>query len=439
MKINFIKRLNDNQFNLRRASSFLNQLFKTALLLFFAVIIFWGFNSCKKTEQITELTFASWRIDDVEAMNRINALFTATHPNITVKFSAWDPTVYDAITTGNLAGGTGSDIIFLWSYDKGRLLYDSGYLTDLTKIIPNLTSFPIVPLNAWSTESGVTYGVPSVGVTHGIYYNKAIFNKYQIQEPATWDEFIAACEKLRLAGETVIAQGAADNSWILNRVIFCGLGANFYGGESARQGLMKGTMKLTDANFVDAFEAVNSLVKYMPAGYKTLGYEDSKVLFASGKAAMFIGGSWEINVLQKLGATSSTTGWFAPPVKKAGDKLQYCFQLDAGIGLNKNSRHSAEAIEYIKWVSGSEYATAVMTELPGFFSYTPGSSTLSNPLAQKMFNTAANSTLTIRLMDEKFNSKSPTGDALMNDALQGMLLGTYTPQSAAAYVQERLK
>ena len=56
-----------------------------------------------------------------------------------------------------------------------------------------------------------------------------------------------------------------------------------------------------------------------------------------------------------------------------------------------------------------------------------------------MFNTAANSTLTIRLMDEKFNSKSPTGDALMNDALQGMLLGTYTPQSAAAYVQERLK
>jgi raffinose/stachyose/melibiose transport system substrate-binding protein len=439
MKMNLNQKFNAYPFNLQPGHSVLQQFVKTVLLLFFAVITLGGFNSCQKTEQTVELTFTSWRIDDVDAMNRINALFTATHPNITVKFNASDPTVYDGITNGNLASGTGSDIIFLWSYDKGRLLYDSGYLTDLTKIIPNLSSFPIVPLNAWSTPSGVTYGVPSVGVTHGIYYNKAIFSKYQIQEPATWTEFIASCEKLLKAGETVIAQGAADNSWILNRVIFCGLGANFYGGESGRQGLMNGTMKLTDANFLDAFVAVNSLVKYMPAGYKTLGYEASKVLFASGKAAMFIGGSWEINVLQKLGANSSTIGWFAPPVKKAGDKLQYCFQLDAGIGLNKNSKNSAAAIEYIKWVSGSEYATAVMTELPGFFSYTPGTSTLSNPLAQKMFYTASTSTLTIRLMDEKFNSKSPTGDALMNDALQGMLLGTYTPQSAAAYVQDRLK
>jgi raffinose/stachyose/melibiose transport system substrate-binding protein len=417
----------------------LNQLFKTVLLLFMALGTLGGFYSCQKSEQTVELTFNSWRIDDLEAMNRVNALFTLAHPNITIKFSAQDPTIYDAATSNNLAKGTGSDIIFLWSFDKGRVLYDAGYLTDLTNVIPNRTSFPTVPLKAWSTESGVTYGVPSVGVTHGIYYNKSIFTKYQIQEPATWTEFIAACEKLRLAGETVIAQGAADNSWILNRVIFCGLGANFYGGETARQGLMNGTMKLTDANFLDAFKAVNSLVKYMPTGYKTLGYEASKVLFASGKAAMFIGGSWEINVLKNLGANSTTIGWFAPPVKNAGDKLQYCFQVDAGIGLNKNSKHSEAALEYIKWVAGSEYAHAIMTELPGFFSYTPGASTLDNPLAQKMFNTSATANLTIRLMDEKFNSKSPTGDALMNDALQGMLLGTYTPESAAAYVQDRLK
>ena len=438
MKISGNKRLNANQFNLCKGQFVHVRLFKASFYFLMAAVALWGFYSCKKSEQTVELTFTSWRIDDVAQMNRINALFTSTHPNITVKFSAMDPTVYDAITNNSLVNGTGSDIIFLWSYDKGRALFDAGYLTDLTKVIPNLTSFATVPLKAWSTESGVTYGVPSVGVTHGIYYNKSIFNKYQIQEPATWDEFIADCEKLLLAGETVISQGAADKSWILNRVIFCGLGANFYGGESARQGLMNGTMKLTDANFLDAFRAVNSLVKYMPSNYKTLGYEASKVLFATGKAAMFIGGSWEISVLQNLGASSSTIGWFAPPVKNAGDKLQYCFQVDAGIGVNKNSKHSAAATEYIKWVSGSAYAHAIMTELPGFFSYTPGASTLENPLAQKMFNTASTATLTIRLMDEKFNSKSPTGDALMNDALQGMLLGTYTPESAAAYVQERL-
>ena len=416
-----------------------NYIVRPALLLLIAAFTILALNSCKKTAEPVELTFTSWRIDDIDGMNRINALFTASHPGITINFKPKDPVQYDAITSTDLANGSSEDIIFVWSYDKGRKLYDSGYLVDLTKVIPNLSSFPQVPLKAWSTPTGVTYAVPSVGVTHGIYYNKSIFSKYQIQEPATWADFIAACDKLQLAGETVLSVGAADNAWVLNRVIFCGLGANFYGGETARQGLMNGTMKLTDANFLDAFKMVNSLVKYMPSNYKTMGYEGSKALFATGKAAMFIGGSWEINVLKNLGASSSMIGWFAPPVKNAGDKLQYCFQVDAGIGLNKKSKHSAEALEYIKWVSGSEYAHGIMTELPGFFSYTPGTSTLENPLAQKMFNAASTAELTIRLMDEKFNAKSPTGDELMNNALQKMIIGEYTPESAAAFVQNGIK
>ncbi len=414
------------------------RLAQNFILFFVAILFVSGFMGCKTAADPVVLTFSSWRIDDVDEMNRINALYTASHPNVTIHFNSYDPVTYDEVTKADLDKGAGADILFMFSYDRGRAFYDGGYLYDLTKVIPDLASFNQVPVKAWTTESGVTYAAPSVGVTHGIYYNKSIFAKYNIQEPATWDEFIAACEKLLASGEKVIAQGVGDNAWTLNRVMFCGLGANFYGGETARQALMAGTKKLTDANFIDAFKAVYSLKKYFPTGFETLGYENSKVLFASGKAAMFIGGSWEISVFDGLGANSSTIGWFAPPVKKAGDQLQYCFQVDAGISLNKNSKNLDAALDYIKWVAGSEYAQSVMTELPGFFSYTPGTSVLTNPLAQKMYNVTATANLTVRLMDEKLNSKSPGGDALMNEALQGMFLGTYTPESAAAYVQGKL-
>jgi raffinose/stachyose/melibiose transport system substrate-binding protein len=97
-----------------------------------------------------------------------------------------------------------------------------------------------------------------------------------------------------------------------------------------------------------------------------------------------------------------------------------------------------EALEYLKWLCGTEYAAALMTELPGFFSYTPGTLTLSNSLAQEMYNTASTSDLTVRLMFEKLNSKTPGGDALLNDGLEGMLKGTYTPATAAAWVQDQL-
>lgn len=406
-------------------------------LMSLTALIITGLTGCRKSDDTVVLTLSSWRTEDVAQMNRINALFTNAHPDITITFQPFTATGYDSITLNKLENGTGADIIFLRSYDKGRTLYDGGYLSDLTGVIPNLSSFSPVAVKAWSTESGIIYGVPSAGVTHGIYYQKSIFEKYNIQEPATWDEFIAACEKLLLGGETVIAQGALD-AWTLNFVVYSGLGANFYGGEASRQALMARDMKMTDPKFTDAFQAVLSLRKYMPKGYQSLGYDSSRQLFASGGAAMFIGGSWEISVFEALGAGSSKIGWFAPPVKKAGDKLQYCFHVDAGIGLNKNSKNREAATEYIKWVSGSGYARSIMAELPGFFSYTPGTLTLSNPLAQEMFDAAGTASLTVRLMSEKLNAQSPTGDALMDEVLKGMMLGSFTPETAADYVQEQL-
>ena len=403
-------------------------------LLFFIIL---GFTACDKDDESVILTLSSWRTEDVAQMNRINALFTESHPNITINFEPINTSEYDNTTLDLLASGEGADILFLRSYDKGLALYNADYLYDLSASIPNLDEYSTVSVNAWSNDEGITYGVPSVGVTHGVYYQKAIFEEYNLQEPTTWTEFMAVCETLYNAGETVFAQGAMD-SWTLYEAVFSGLGANFYGGEVARQALMAGEKKLTDPEFVAAFNMVNSLKKYFPANFATLDYTAMQQLFGSASAAMFIGGSWEISEFEELGSSSSSIGWFAPPVVSSGDKLQYCFHIDAGIGVNKKTEHLEAALEYITWISGSEYAEAIMNELPGFFSYTPGDVVLSNPLAQEMFDAAATADLTVRPMCEKLSLQSPAGNILMGEALNGMMVGEYTPESAAEYVQSQL-
>jgi len=397
----------------------MNRKIKIFSVLFVFALFILGLASCDKNtdDETITLKLTSWRTEDVEQMNRINDLFTETHPNIKINFEPSNTVVYDEVTNTALQNGVGADIIFLRSYDKGRALYNNGYLYNLTNIIPNLTSYSPVVVKAWSDEEGVTYGVPSVGVAHGIYYQKSIFKGYNIKEPATWDELIAVCETLLKGGETVIAHGASD-TWTLYETVFSGLGPNFYGGEASRQSLMAGTMTLTDPKFIEAFKAVNSLKKYLPSGFETLDYEHMRQMFGSGNAAMFIGGSWELSIFNELGSDTTKIGWFAPPVVKAGDKLQYCFHVDAGIGINKNSKNLDAAIEYIKWVSGSEYAQAIMNELPGFFSYTPGTTVSpSNALAKKMYVTSATADLTVRTMCEKLSSGSPGGNTLMNEAL----------------------
>lgn len=395
-------------------------------------------SSTKNTaeKETVELVFTSWRTEDLERMNRINAEFTKKNPNIKIKFEPILDSEYNEQLDATLRAGTGADILFLRSYDGGYRVYETGSLYELNDVIPGYDKFASSAVNAWSTEDGKTYAVPSVGVTHGIFYNKAIFDKHGLSEPETWAEFIALCTVLKEKGETVFAQGTLDE-WTLYEVVFSGLGANFYGGEAARQALMKGEKKLTDPEFVKAFEAVNQLAAFFPDNKKLIDYPDMQQMFATGQAAMFIGGSWEISVFEDLGDVE--VEWFAPPVVNKGDTLNYCFHVDAGIAVNKNSKNLEAALTYIKWVSSPEYATLIMNELPGFFSYTPGDYALKNSLAEEMIGAAKNAELTVRTVWEKLSAKDPSGNALMGEALPKMANGDLTPAEAAAYIQEQLE
>lgn len=394
-----------------------------------------GQKEAKEEEKAVTLIFTSWRTEDIERMNRVNTNFAKTHPNIRVNFQPISDQEYDAQALSALESGVGADILFLRSYDSGKVFYTGGYLHVLNQDMPNLAKFPETAINAWADEQNI-YAVPFVGVTHGVYYRRDIFAKYGLKVPETWEEFLRLCEVLKKNGETVFAQGTMEG-WPLYEVVYSGLGANFYGGEKSRQALMAGKMKLTDPPFIKAFRMVNQLQPYFPKGFEALDYVSMQQMFGTGQAAMFIGGSWEIGIFEDLGVQN--VGWFGPPPEKKGDPLHYCFHVDAGIGMNKDSKYFAEALEYLKWTSTPEYAQLFMNELPGFYAYTPGKYELANPLAKAMLDFAGKSSLTVRTVWEKMSAQAPSGNALMEEALINMYNGKITPEEAAAYVQKGLE
>ena len=378
------------------------------------------------------LVFASWRTEDIDLMKKINSAFTKKYPNVTIDFQPIKNTEYDAQLSFSLETGVGPDVMYLRSFDNGEAVYKAGYLAELNDKVPALADFPAAAINAWATDDGVIYGVPIAGVTHGIYYNTAIFDKYGLTEPATWAELLDICQTLKDNGEIAIAQGTNDR-WDLYEVMYSGLGANFYGGEASRQALVAGEMKMTDEPFVKAFEAMDELQPFFPVGYESIDYVGQQQLFGIGRAAMYIGGSWEIGLFRDLEITD--LGWFAPPLEKAGDTLQYCFHVDCGLGINKDSKNIEAALKYAEWVSTPEFAELFMNELPGFFSYTPGDYSLGDPVAKEIIDAAANADITVRTVWEKLSSQEPSGNTLMWDAMIGLYTDKYTPEQAAAYVQ----
>jgi len=418
----------------------MKKLLITALLILTAVNFTFAAGSQDAKEDSgsgkVKLVFTSWRTEDIERMNRINEAFTKKNPGIEIDFQPVKDTEYDAQLKQSLAAGVGADIIFLRSYDSGYQIYKTDSLMILNDMLPELKAFPSAAVAAWATPDKKSYGIPAAGVVHGVYYRKSIFKKYNLQVPQTWDEFMKVCETLKAGGETVFAQGTKDN-WMLYEVMYSGLGANFYGGEEARQTLMNKEARFTDANFLLAMKKMKELQPYFPERFEGIDYVTMQQIFGTGNAAMFMGGSWEIGIFEDLGGLDDV-GYFAPPLAKKGDTLQYCFHVDAGIAMNKNTKYPEEAKAYMKWLASPEYAQLYMNELPGFFSYTPGTYTLNNELAKQMQSYVAKSIPTVRTVWEKLSAQAPSGNELVGEAIQMMYANELTPEQAVKYVDDGL-
>ena len=86
-------------------------LIRTTFIIAFTILSIFGFWGCKKSTNPVVLTMASWRIEDVAQLNRINALFTQSHPDITIELQPQLTADYDPSFFAKLEAVTGADII----------------------------------------------------------------------------------------------------------------------------------------------------------------------------------------------------------------------------------------------------------------------------------------------------------------------------------------
>lgn len=391
----------------------------------------------KDEEQETPTLIVTNWLELPERMTVINNAFMKKYPDIKVKYVEYKNDQYDNQMKFNLKAGIAPDIIYLRSYDTGMALDDTGYLQKLDDLLPELKKFPSAPIKAWTNREGDIYAVPSLGVVHGIYYNKRIFKKYQLTPPEDWNSFIRICKVLKSNGELPFAFGTLDN-WVLYEVLFSGLGANFYGGEQSRQKVLNKKMFMNDKKFVNTFSKLSELIDFFPVNYKNIGYSKMREMFANEEGVMYIGGSWDISTFQDIAKDINSIGFFAPPVEKKGDQLQYCFHVDIGVAMNRVTRYPEATKKYIKWVASNEYAQIAMDQFPGFFSYTPGKYNLKNSLAKEMESFISESEPTVRTLWEGLSSDTPTGNDLLGEAVKGLLNREMSPIEASEYVHNGL-
>lgn len=373
------------------------------------------------------LSMHSWRVEDTEGYKKVIAAFEAENPGIKIDFKPFKATEYNTILNTALQSDTGPDIMQLRPYRAGMTLAEAGYLEPLDGVA-GLKDFAPNVLAAATANDGKVYGVPLSLNSTQIYYNKKIFEANGLTEPKSWDELISVAKTLKDKGVTPFAFGSKEG-WLLSLSHGVIAPGTYNAGEFVDP-LLKGEKNFKSPEFVKSLERLKELSAYFPDNFTGLDGNDIRTLFFTEKAAMYIQGSFELEVLQKMNPDLALD--FFPMPTDNGQSVITTW-VDGSYGVNAKSAKKAEAMKFMEFMTTKQFADVFANEfkripaLPGV--------NVNEPLVNKMAELSQTASSPY-LMVVNFNQGEPTTKATIENALQGMFLGQLTPEQVAEEVQK---
>ncbi|WP_344780909.1 ABC transporter substrate-binding protein [Microbacterium kribbense] len=265
----------------------------------------------------------------------------------------------------------------------------AGLVLDYKKALTDLGAWDgILPAAASTVDSvyGQMVSLPYQYNIEGIWYNKAIFSKLGLPVPTTFDELLADSAKIKDAGYTPFAMDGKD-AWPVTRLIGMYIFRNV--GPDAMKNVQAGTAKLTDADFVKAAAAVQTMAKdgYFGEGFISNDGAAANNAFLTGKAAMKYDGSWLLSNINDasqdtIGADNVGLMPFPAVTGGAGSIDQWAANAGAAMAMNPKS-YGPKVAAWLKCIV-TNYGSQALQDagvVSGFKVNTP---VTSIPVATKM-------------------------------------------------------
>lgn len=267
--------------------------------------------------------------------------FEDKYPGVDLKFEAI--TDYDKTLKIRIASGDFPDVVFVPTIPNAEL---PNYFAPLDDIAFSGE----IHFKDLKAQEGKMYGVSSGGSTVGIVYNKKAFEKAGITAlPKTYDEFLAASQKLKDAGIVPLASNFKDK-WPLDTWVYDV--PTLIGGASDHQN--KRAESETPYTLDNAYGKSWGILRemytkgFLETDVNSTNWEQSKKDVATGKFGMYLLGNWVINQVIENGAPAEDIGFFPFPVDNTGE-AKAPLNPDFFYAVNKNGNVEAGKA-FVQWM-----------------------------------------------------------------------------------------
>ena len=206
------------------------------------------------------------------------------------------------------------------------------------------------------TVDGAIYGVPQASsMAGGVLYNKVIYDKYNLEVPKTWSDFLANCEVLKNAGETAVI-GSFGTSWT-SQVVFL---ADYYNITAEvpdfSQQFEAGKLKYESTPIaVRSFEKYEDMIPYYNEDSAVATYEDACAMLADGTGAHYFMLTQALSNINSLYGEEVTNniGFFAVPGDNAQSNGMTVWPSN-GIYVNKDSSKTEAIMRFLEFYISDE-------------------------------------------------------------------------------------
>jgi raffinose/stachyose/melibiose transport system substrate-binding protein len=354
--------------------------------------------------------------------------FNEEYPHIKVKWEQVDSAnISQVLKTRLAAGGENLDIVTPQRSDYLPLV-NSGAFLDISDQ-PFLKNYDEAAIDTARVD-GKAYGVPLTQQAYLVWYNKSIFDKYGLNVPTNWEEFLSVSETLKQNGIAPIALAGKDE-WVVN--VFAGLA---YSGVLSQEPnwlakAAKGEVKWTDEGSLDALNKIKTLVDkgYILEGALGTGYDQAYQAFYQEKAAMTVNGAWSIDLIINT-PPSFEVGAFVPPGNDPGQDSKVAFIPGNVISIASASKNKEAAGTFLNFLSQPENASIFATTIKQFSS-AKGATADFHPatkIVQPIFDNEKT---------QMFHAEvSAQARSVVGKELQKLIAGESTPEQVAEAVQK---